>query len=78
MSSCERVLPGVTERRVPEVVGERDRLGEVFVEAQDASDRAGELRRLERVGEARAVVVALVVDEDLRLVFEPAKRRRVR
>src|SRR5690606_33654088 len=36
-----------------------------------AADRARDLRHLDRVGEPRAVVVALVVDEDLGLVLQP-------
>src|SRR5580765_4013196 len=36
-----------------------------------------DLRHLERMGEARPVVVALVIDEDLRLVLEPPERGRM-
>ena len=73
----ERVLAGVAEGRVAEVVAEPDRLGQVLVEAERAGDRAGDPAGLERVGEAGAVVVAFGRDEDLRLVLEPAKRLRV-
>ena len=71
----ERVLAGVAEGRVAEVVGEGDGLGELLVEAEDAGDGAGDLGHLDRVGEAGAVVVALVLDEDLGLVLEPAEGR---
>ena len=40
-------------------------------------DLARELRSLQAVGQARAVVVALVIDEDLGLVGQPSERRRV-
>src|SRR5258707_532383 len=40
-------------------------------------DAARDPRRLERVGEACPEVVAFRVDEDLRLVTEPAERLRV-
>ena len=63
-------LADVAERRVAEVVAEPDRLGEVLVEAQRARDRPRDLRDLERVGHARAVVVALGRDEDLGLVLQ--------
>jgi len=69
----ERLLARVPERRVPEVVPERDRLGQILVQAQGARDRAGDARRLQRVREPRAVVVALRVDEDLRLVVQAAE-----
>ena len=53
-----------------EVVAEADRLGEVLVEGERAGDGAGDLRDLERMGHARAVVVALGRDEHLRLVLQ--------
>ena len=70
----QRVLPGVPERRVAEVVRQRDRLDEVLVDAELPGDRATDLRDLERVRQARAEEVAFVVDEDLGLVLEPAER----
>ena len=66
----ERPLPGMAERRVAEVVSERDGLGKVLVQAQGASDGARDPRRLERVCEPRAVVISLWIDEDLRLVLQ--------
>ena len=69
----ERVLAGMAEGRVAEVVRQRQRLGQVLVEPQRAGQRAGDLRHLDRVGQPRAVVVALVVDEDLRLVLQAAE-----
>src|SRR5690606_249771 len=73
----EGLLAGVAEGRVAEVVGQRDRLGQVLVEAQRAGDAGGDLRHLQRVRQARAVVVALVVHEDLRLVLEAPERAGV-
>jgi hypothetical protein len=73
----EHVLPDVPEGRVAEVVAERDRLRQVLVEVQPAGDVARDDGRLERVGQARAVVVALGGDEDLGLVLEPSERLRV-
>jgi hypothetical protein len=70
----QRVLAGVSERAVPEIVGERDGLGEVLVETECSGDGARDLRDLHRVGEPRAVVVAETVDEDLRLVLQAPER----
>ena len=67
----------MAEGRVPEVVGQRQRLGEVLVHPENTADRARDLRHLQAVGEARAVVIPLVIDEDLGLVLEPAERRAV-
>ncbi len=70
----QRLLAGVAERRVSEVVAERDRLGQVLVQLQRARHRARDPDHLERVGQPRAVVVALRRDEDLRLVLEAPER----
>ena len=59
----ERLLAGVPERRVADVVAERDRLGERLVERQGGGERTRDLGHLERVRQARDVVVALGVDE---------------
>jgi len=71
------VLAEVAERGVAEVVGERQGLDEVFVQAERARDGPPDLAHLDRVRQARAVVIPLVIDEDLRLVFEPAEGSRM-
>ena len=75
--SSSALFAGVTERRVAEVVPERDRLGELLVEPQHLGDRPRDLRHLERVREPRAVVVAVRREEHLRLVLQPAERLAV-
>ena len=75
--TVERLLAGVPERRMAEVVAQPDRLGQVLVQPQRPRDGARDPGGLERVGEPRAVVVALRVDEHLRLVLEPPEGLRV-
>ena len=70
-------LAGVAERRMPEVVPERDGLGQLLVQPQHLGDAARDLRDLERVREPRAVVIARRREEHLRLVLEPPERLRV-
>ena len=70
-------LAGVAERRVAEVVAERDRFRQLLVQPQHFRDRARDLRDLERVRETRAVVVAGRREEHLRLVLQPAERLAV-
>ena len=53
-----------------QVVRQGERLGQVLVEAQHAGDGTGDLCHLQAVREARAIVVALVKHEHLRLVGE--------
>ena len=73
----ERLLARVPERRVAHVVTEADRLDEVFVQPQGPRDDAGDRSRLERVRDARPVVIALRVDEDLGLALQPSEGLRV-
>ncbi len=73
----EHAFAGVPERRVPEVVPERDRFGELLVQAQHLGDGARDLRDLERVRQAGAVVIAGRRKEHLRLVLQPAERLAV-
>ena len=73
----ECLLPRMAERRVTDVVPDRDRLGEVLVQAQRPRDPARDPGGLERVREPGAEVVALGIDEDLRLVAQAAEGLRV-
>src|SRR5262245_58996441 len=67
----------MAERRVPEVVTERNRLGQLLVQPQHLGDGARDLRDLERVREARPVVIASRREEHLRLVLESPERLAV-
>src|SRR5688572_19031812 len=60
-----------------EVMGECDRLGEVFVEPESACDGAADGCDLDGVREARAKVIAGTVEENLGFVFEAAECLRV-
>jgi len=62
---------------VAKVVGERNRLGQILVEAQRTRDGTGNLRAFEGVGQTIPIVVTLVMDEHLSLVLQPPKRSRV-
>src|ERR1700677_1458323 len=67
----------MAERRMGEVVGQRQRFGEVFVEPEHPGQGAGNLGHLKRMRQPGAVMIAFVEYEDLGLVFEPPKRRSV-
>ena len=56
-----------------QIVSQTNGFDEVFVGAQGTRQRPANLSNFQRVGEAGAEVVAFVVDEDLRLVFESPK-----
>jgi hypothetical protein len=73
----QRILSGVPEGRVTQVVREADRFGESFVQLQRTRDGARDLRDLDGVRQARPVEVALVIDEHLRLVNQAPERGRM-
>src|SRR6185369_7741349 len=73
----ERGLAAMPERRMTDVVRERERLAQGLVERERVAHAARDLAHLEAVREARAVLVALPVHEDLRLVHQPPERRAV-
>ncbi len=71
------VLPGVTKRGVPQIVGQGNGFHQVFVPDQGARHRAGQLRHFQGMGEAGSKQVALVVQKHLGFVDQAAKRRGV-
>jgi hypothetical protein len=73
----QHALAGVTEGRVPQVVGEDHGLRQLLVETQRPGDGARDLPRLQGVGEPVPVVVAFVEHEDLGLVLQTPEGPRV-
>ena len=73
----QRLLSGMAERRMAEVVGQAKRLGQVFIEAQRASDRPADLRDFDAMRQANAVMIAVRRDEHLGLVAQAAERDRM-
>ena len=61
----------MSEWRMPEIVGKTDRFDQVLVGAKGTGQCPPDLGDLQRVSQPRAEVIALKVDENLRLVFEP-------
>ncbi len=76
-AGVEHFLAGMAETGVAEVMGERGRLGEVLVEPEAARESAGNLRHLDRMGQAGAEMIAFERDEDLGLVGEAAEGGRM-
>ena len=73
----EHALAGVAERRVAQIVAQRDGLGELLVQLQHLGDGSRDLRHLQRVGEAGPVVIARGREEHLRLVLQAPERLAV-
>ena len=73
----ERLLARVPKGRMPEVVRERDDLGEILIQPERARDGARDVRDFKSVRKPRAQVIAGAVQKDLRLVFQPPERAAV-
>src|SRR5207247_1021082 len=73
----EGLFPFVAEGGMAEVMGQRDCLCEVLIQPEGARDIAGNAGHFQRMSQPRAEVVARAVQENLRLVLQPAKRARV-
>ena len=73
----KRVFAGVTNGCMAQIKGQSDAFGQIGIKPQHPGDRARNLRHLDRMGQAGAVVIAFVFDKDLRLMLETAKGRRM-
>src|SRR5690606_38704306 len=73
----QRILACVTEGRMADVVREAQGLRQILVEAERARDAATDLRDLDAVGQADAVMIAVGRDEHLRLVAQTPEGDRM-
>ena len=72
---CQRILAGVAKGGVAQIMGQRHGLCQIGIKPKCACDGARDLRHLNRMGQARAVIIALMLYKNLCLVLEPAKGR---
>ena len=76
-TDIQRPLAGVAKRRMTEVMRQRERFGEILVEAELPGQRAGNLRDFERVCQPGAVMIAFMEHEYLGFVLQSAKGGRM-
>src|ERR1700730_16891441 len=62
---------------MPEIVHQGQRLGEIDVQSQRASNGTRDLRHLDRMSQTVAKVIGIAAREDLSLVFETPKSSRM-
>ena len=67
----------MAEGRMPQIVSERDRLGQVLIQAQRPRHGARDLLHLERMRQPRAVMCAGRRQEDLCFILQPPERLAV-
>lgn len=71
--SVQRPFSGMSERRVPQIVPDGDRLREILVQAQGAGNRPRNLGNFQRVRQACAVMVPVRGKKHLCFVFQAAE-----
>ena len=76
-SAFEHRFAFVAKGRMAEVVRQGDGFGEIVIQPQGAGDVARDGGHFDGVREPRAQMVAGAVEENLRLVFQPAKGARM-
>ena len=69
----QRVLARMTERGVAQIMRQRHGLCQLTIKPQCPRNRARHLLHLDRMGQTRAIIIALMFHEHLRLVLEPPK-----
>jgi hypothetical protein len=72
-AAVESALAGVPKRRVADIVNQRKRLRQIFVQAKRGSDRAGDLCDFNGVGQPAAKVVGGAAGKDLGLPCQAPK-----
>ncbi len=73
----KRVFSGMAERRMPQIVRQRDRFRQVLVQVQGLGDRPGNLRNFQGMGEPGPVVVASRRQKHLGFMLEAPERLRM-
>ena len=75
--AVQRLLAGMRERRMADIVGQRQGLGQVLVQSQHVGQGARDLRDFDGVGQAVAEMVGEAGREDLGLGFQAAEGARM-
>jgi len=65
----------VPKRRMSDIMRERHRFSQVFIEPKRSSDGARNLDNFQRMREPRSVMIALMRHENLRFLLQTAKSR---
>ena len=70
-AAVQCTLAGMSKRRMADVVNQRQRLRQIFVQTKRGRGPTSDLRHLNRVGQAAAKVVGRAAGKDLRLACKP-------
>ena len=70
----EHTFADVPEGRMPQIVPERDRLRQIFVQGKTPRERTGDLAHIKRMRQSGHVVIAVGRKEYLRLILQTQER----
>src|SRR5690606_36362445 len=73
----QRILAGMAERRMAEIMDERHAFGEILVKLQGTCKCPRDLRHLDGMRQARAEMIAVRADENLGLVLQAPESCRM-
>ena len=76
-AQIELLFAGMAERRMADIVDQRQRFGEIGIQMQSAGNGACDLRDFEGVREAIAEMIGIARGEDLRFGFQAAESARM-
>src|SRR6185312_8855733 len=74
-TGIERPLAGMAERRMAEIMRQRQGFGEILVETELPGQRAGDLRHFQRVRQPGAIMITFMEHKYLGFVLQTAKSR---
>ena len=73
----QRRLTRMPERRMSEIMSQRNRLHQILIQFQCLRDRPRRLRHLQRMRQPGPIMIPLRRQKHLRLILEPPKRLRM-
>ena len=75
--TIKRLLSCMAERGMADVMDQRQRFHQLFIQIQRRSSRTGDLGDFNGVGQAAAEVIGVAMGENLRFSGQPPKRSRM-
>jgi hypothetical protein len=71
------VLSGMTKRGMSQIMGKRNRFGQILIKVQHSGNRPGDLRHFNRVRQPGAKHITLMVHKDLCFILKPPESSTV-
>ena len=69
----KRFFPRMAKRRVPQVMAQSQRFGQILIQPQYPRDGACDLRHFQRMGQPSAVIITLMINKNLCFILQTPK-----